>query len=94
MQLHEMFRDRQSEAETEFAACMRRVFLTEPLEDMGKKVARDALSSVLHEDVQRAVNTPNVDLDPPAGRRELDPVVNQTPEDLLHTAGIGQHRSD
>ena len=70
----------------------RLVHLVEPLEDARQVILRDARASVGHGEVREPAIWHHADLDLAAGRGELDGVVDECQQDVLHAGTVGQDR--
>src|SRR5437667_3050726 len=82
MQLGELLRDRQPEAEATLLAREGRVALSKSLEDEREKVRSNAAAGVAYGDLDLGIGARELELDPPAPRCELDGVRQEVPDDL------------
>ena len=69
-------------------ACRRGVHLPEPLEQMRPKRRIDALSRVPDDDFGLRIEMTQFDVDPAAGRGELDGVGQEIPDNLLQPVRV------
>ena len=92
VQLGQLLRDREPEAEAAMLARERRVGLPEPLEDERQELRRDAAPVSLTVISTCEFDARETQLHPAAARRELDRVRQQVPDDLLQPIRIAGHR--
>ena len=89
VQLDEVLGDRQAEAQPPRRSRRRRIGLTEAIEHVGQEFRCDALARVVHGNLHRSRLPRCLHLDAAARSGELDGVVQDVPEDLLHAPPVG-----
>src|SRR5581483_1171986 len=92
VQLRQVSRNRQAEAEAALFARDRAVGLAEALEDVRQEVPADALPGVADRDLDVRVDPRERDLHAAPFGRELDRVREQVPDDLLQAVRVTLHQ--
>ena len=87
MQLDDVSRDRQSESQA--ASLRRSLGLTQSLEHMRQKRRIDSFAVIADSDARVTIDAIELQIDPSAGRRELDRVREDVADHLLHSIRIG-----
>ena len=88
MQLDEVARDVEAEAQTAMRPCVANFCLTEGFEDVGQKAGIDAPAVIPNGDPGDACDPLQAHLDCSAARRELYGVREQVAHDLLQALGV------
>ena len=94
VQLHQMPRDGQAEAEAAVPARGAGVLLAEPVEDVRQELGRDADAGVLDDHQHRGRLTRRSDHDLATRRGELDGIGQQVPHDLLQARSVAGNGPD
>src|SRR5208337_5385078 len=69
------------------------IILAKALENVGKKLGRDTLAGVSHDDLHVRIDALQHDIHPSALGAELDGVREQVPDDLLQTLVVAGDRA-
>ena len=94
-QLYQMPSDRESQAQATMLPSRGRILLTEGLEDMGQELGGDSDARIDYTDLYLVLCHLTGNANSASGRRELDCVEEQVPQDLLQSLAFscnGKHR--
>src|SRR5262245_27521987 len=91
MEFNDVLDNRQPETQPSLLARARGVRLTEPVEDVRKKIRVDSNARVSHGDFHLGVGALKYDLNVAALWRELDCIGNEIPNHLLQPIHIATH---
>jgi hypothetical protein len=84
-------RNRETQTETAMAASHPGVYLTKALEDMRKKLGRNADSGILNGDFDLRLHSAQPHTYPALVIRELDGIRQEVPQDLSKPLGVAPH---
>lgn len=93
MKINELFGDRQPQTKASMFASAARISLPKPIKDHRQQVRRNALSCITDSYLSPAIISDDRNMHLAARRRELDRIVDEIPQHLLHSRRVTLDRS-